>query len=84
VAKKPPKRRRPPTSPSETAPPPRTAAADRSAPPEIQAKDLTGLKFFRKIRPLLGRLHDIGTKRDRAGNRDLYMDEYCVLVLMWL
>jgi hypothetical protein len=84
VAKKPPKRRRPPTSPSETSPPPRTAAADRSAPPEIQAKDLTGLKFFRKIRPLLGRLHDIGTKRDRAGNRDLYMDEYCVLVLMWL
>ena len=57
---------------------------ERTAQPEIQTKDLTGLKFFRKIRPLLRRLHDIGSKRDRAGNRDVYMDESRVFVLMWL
>lgn len=50
----------------------------------LQARDLQGLKFFKKIRPLLGSLHEIGTSRDKSGNRDLYMDEYCVLVLMWL
>jgi len=55
-----------------------------SLKPSIDAKDLQGLKFFKKVRPLLKTLHGIGTQRDRAGNRDLHMDEYCVLVLMWL
>jgi hypothetical protein len=50
----------------------------------ISARDLQGLKFFRRIRPLLDSLHDIGTQRDKAGNRDLHMNQYCVLVLMWM
>ena len=29
-------------------------------------------------------LHEVGTERDKAGNRDLHMDQYCLLVLMWL
>ena len=53
-------------------------------PEELRASDLEGLKFFKKIRPLLESLHRIGTARDRSGNRDLHMDQYGVLVLMWM
>jgi len=63
------------------APSPARAAATE---PEITARDLQGLKFFKRIRPLLESLHDVGTKRDKANNRDLSMDQYCVLVLMWM
>ncbi|WP_145170295.1 hypothetical protein [Rubripirellula lacrimiformis] len=51
---------------------------------DVRARDLQGLKFFRKIRPLLETLHDIGTQRDKSNNRDLHMDQYGVLVLMWM
>lgn len=50
----------------------------------IDASDITGLKFFKKIRPLLDSLHTVGADRDQAGNRQLHMDQYGVLVLMWL
>lgn len=53
-------------------------------PEQIRARDLQGLKFFKKIRPLLETLHDVGTQRDRSKNRDLHMDQYGVLVLMWM
>ncbi len=52
--------------------------------PKIEAKDIKGLKFFKKIRPLLDSLHQVGTARDKSSNRDLHMDQYGVLVLMWL
>lgn len=45
---------------------------------------LQGLKHFRSLRKLLVRLHEVGTQRDQAGNRQLHMDQYCVLVLLWL
>lgn len=66
-----------------------TPSAERAAQasgtePAIRASDLEGLKFFKKIRPLLDSLHDVGTARDRAANRDLHMDQYGVLVLMWM
>ncbi|MBI1246836.1 hypothetical protein GC197_03200 [bacterium] len=51
---------------------------------KLKAGDLQRLKFFKKIRPMLASLRGIGAQRDRAGNRDLHMDEYCVLVLMWM
>jgi hypothetical protein len=50
----------------------------------VSAKALRGLKYFRLLRPLLERLHDVGTERDRAGNRSLHFDEYCALVLLML
>lgn len=52
--------------------------------PATTACDLRGLKYLRSLRKLLTRLHDVGTQRDRAGNRQLHMDQYCVLVLLWL
>ncbi|QDV69427.1 hypothetical protein Poly24_31430 [Rosistilla carotiformis] len=51
---------------------------------DFRARDLQGLKFFKKIRPLLDSLHEIGTQRDKSHNRDLHMDQYGVLVLMWM
>ncbi len=52
--------------------------------PRIKEPDITGLKFFDKLAPLLERLHDDGCERDRAGNRALHYDQYCMLVLLYL
>jgi len=50
----------------------------------LRDQDIAGLKYFRKLQPLLARLHEIGAERDAAGNRDLHMDQYCTLILIWL
>ncbi len=52
--------------------------------PKIRAADVHGLKYFRSLSPLLERLHNVGTQRDRASNRTLHMDQYCMLILLWL
>ncbi len=51
---------------------------------KVRDEDVTGLKYFDKLQPLLKRLHDVGCQRDKAGNRKLHMDEYCLLVLLFL
>ena len=51
---------------------------------EDSSRDIQGLKYFDELVPLLERLHDVGTERDRAGNRQLHMDQYCMLVLLFL
>jgi hypothetical protein len=51
---------------------------------KIKDSDITGLKFFDKLAPLLKRLHDEGCQRDRAGNRQLHYDQYCMLLLLYL
>jgi hypothetical protein len=51
---------------------------------EITSREITGLKYFDKLAPLLQRLHDDGCQRDRAGNRQLHFDQYCLLVLLYL
>jgi hypothetical protein len=51
---------------------------------KVREEDVTGLKYFDKLRPLLKRLHEVGCQRDKAGNRLLHMDEYCLLVLLFL
>ena len=50
----------------------------------IREKDVTGLKYFRRLLPLFERLHPVGCGRDKAGNRQLHMDQYCALVLLFL
>lgn len=57
---------------------------NRKAKNEVRAADVKGLKYFKRLRPLLAKLHDSGTARDRAGNRQLHLDEYCTLILLWL
>lgn len=54
------------------------------AKPKIDSRDVKGMKYFKVLQPLLTRLHDVGTTRDKARNRDLHMDQYCTLVLLWL
>ena len=51
---------------------------------KVRDEEVTGLKYFDKLKPLLQRLHDVGCQRDKAGNRQLHMDEYCMLVLLFL
>ena len=51
---------------------------------DVREEDVTGLKYFDKLAPLLARLHDVGCERDKAGNRELHFDQYCMLVLLFL
>ena len=51
---------------------------------EIRDADVRGLKYFDQLAPLLQRLHDVGCQNDRAGNRSLHFDNYCMLVLLFL
>lgn len=46
-------------------------------------QDLGGFKMFDLLQPLLEQLHEAGTKRDRAGNRNLFFDQYASLVLLY-
>lgn len=61
-----------------------SAQSNSQSTPKIQAKDITGLKYFDQLAPLLQRLHDDGCYRDTAGNRKLHYDQYCMLVLLYL
>ncbi len=56
----------------------------RKKPPEIRERDVGGMKMLQKLLPLLDRLHDVGCERDKAGNRKLHFDQYCLLVLLQL
>ena len=51
---------------------------------DLSPSDLTGLKYLDRLLPMLARLHDVGCARDRAGNRRLHYDQYCLLVLLAL
>lgn len=50
----------------------------------LKPRDIQGLKYLERLLPLLDRLHDVGCQRDRAGNRSLHYDQYCLLVLLFL
>jgi len=56
----------------------------RSQRREVTAADITGLKYFERLAPLLERLHAVGCERDTAGNRELHYDELCLLLLLGL
>jgi hypothetical protein len=51
---------------------------------DVRSSDITALKYFEKLKPLLERLHDDACARDKAGNRGLHYDEYCLLILLYL
>jgi hypothetical protein len=56
-------------------------AAPKKAP--VTERSLRGFKYFRMLSPLLRRLHDARTDRDRAGNRELFYDQYALLLLLY-
>src|SRR5437660_7977344 len=49
----------------------------------VRAADVRGIKYFDMLMPLLDRLHDIGCARDKAGNRQLFFDQYAALLLLY-
>jgi len=51
---------------------------------KIKESDVTGLKYFNHLAPLLSRLHEEGCQRDAANNRKLHYDQYCMLLLLYL
>jgi hypothetical protein len=53
-------------------------AAGRGA--SLQA--VQGTKFLERLRPLLARVRGAGCQRDRAGNRELFYDDVCSLLLL--
>jgi hypothetical protein len=50
---------------------------------ELQNKDVR-FGLLARVFPLLDRLHQVGTDRDSAGNRQLFFDDYVKLVLLYL
>lgn len=52
-------------------------------PPSRVALPIRGRKYWRAFRPLLERLHTVGTASDRAGNRQFFCDEYLGLLLLY-
>jgi Transposase DDE domain len=49
---------------------------------DVRDKDLHGLKYFRLVGPLLERLQSDAAARDKAGNRQLFFDQYAGLLLL--
>jgi hypothetical protein len=52
-------------------------------PPALTEEALQGFKYFRLLGPLFGHLRTVGTERDRAGNRQLFYDQYASLLLLY-
>jgi hypothetical protein len=50
----------------------------------LKCRDIQGLKYLDRLLPLLDQLHEVGCQRDKAGNRSLHYDQYCLLVLLYL
>ena len=51
--------------------------------PKITEEKLQGFKYFKILRPLLESLHQVGTQRDNAQNRQLFFDQYGALLLLY-
>src|SRR5260370_6175166 len=62
---------------------PGTDAMAQKRRPQIHEADLRGFKYFKMLNPILERLHDDATPRDRAGNRPLPFHHYTALLLLY-
>lgn len=51
-------------------------------PPSLPEETLQGCKYFRLLGPLFDHLHRAATERDRAGNRQLFYDQYASVLLL--
>lgn len=49
----------------------------------LNPRKLEGFKYFELIDGLLERLRPVGAERDRAGNRDLFFDQYAALLILY-
>lgn len=51
---------------------------------QLTQQQVQGLKHFKTLLPLFGHLHEVGCARDKAGNRELFFDDYCAAVMLYL
>jgi hypothetical protein len=51
---------------------------------DITVQDLRGIRQLRRVAELLSFVHQSGCGRDQAGNRQLHLDEYVLLILLYL
>jgi len=77
----------PPDEPAEAdkspdEPPGRKKGGKRK--PKIKNSDLSGLKYFEELAPRFEPLREFGCERDKAGNRTLHYDQFCMGMLMAL
>ena len=56
----------------------------RERRPDVREQDVKALKYFEKLAPLFERLRGDACARDKAGNRELFYDQYCLLILLYL
>jgi hypothetical protein len=49
----------------------------------VREAELRGFKYFPLLTPLLERLQQAGTARDKAGNRQFFFDQYATLLLLY-
>src|SRR5580704_11649167 len=50
----------------------------------VEERELQGFRLIDAVAQALKPLHDDGCARDKAGNRTLHYDQYCMLVLLFL
>lgn len=50
---------------------------------QADVRKICGARLVRRVQRLLGRLHRVGAERDRAGNRQLFYDQYVSLLLLY-
>src|SRR6478672_6839763 len=55
----------------------------QNAKGERSVSVVNGFKYVRLVDTLLQALHTAGTERDRAGNRQLFYDQYATLLLLY-
>ncbi len=51
--------------------------------PLLTEQELQGFKYFRLLGPLFAHVRLAGTERDRAGNRQLFYDQYATLIRVY-
>src|SRR5262245_34320901 len=52
-------------------------------PPSLSEETFQGFTYFRLLGPLFAHLHLVATERDRAGNRQVFYDQYATLLLVY-
>jgi hypothetical protein len=86
--RKPPSQRKPlpavDSDPQLVAPKQTDADNEKKVKSRVQSKDISGLKYFAMLVPLLHRFHEDQCQRDKASQRELHYDQYGMLILLYM
>lgn len=56
---------------------------DAQQEPGTPTEQVEGFKYLKLLNNVLGKLHNVATERDLAGNRELHLDQYVSLLLLY-